>query len=134
MNEINLSEGEWKKKLSPEQFRVLREKGTEPAGVGKLLHNKSKGICVCAGCGQELFSSKDKFDSKTGWPSFYGLEKSGSVELKKDFSLGIPRTEVLCSGCGGHLGHVFDHPESKDCPTGKRFCINSAALDFEKGK
>ena len=107
MNKINLSEDEWKKKLSPEQFRILREKGTEPADAGKLLHNKSKGIYVCAGCGQELFSSKDKFDSKTGWPSFNKIISSGRVKLNPDNSLLMKRTEVVCSRCGGAFENVF---------------------------
>ena len=129
MDKIDLSENEWKSRLTKEQFDILRKKGTEPAGSGKLLYNKSKGIYVCAGCGQELLSSKDKFDSRTGWPSFSKVISSGKVKLKTDDSLFMKRTEVLCSSCGGHLGHVFDDgPE----PTGKRFCINSGALDFKK--
>lgn len=113
-------------RLTPEQYHVLIEKGTESPFTGKLLYNKEKGLYLCAGCGTDLFSSDTKFDSGTGWPSFYGAEK-GKVELKKDFSLGMQRIEVLCRNCGGHLGHRFDDGPK---PTGKRYCINSGALEF----
>ena len=122
------SEEEWKKNLISEQYHVLREKGTEAAFTGKLLHNKENGMYVCAGCGAELFSSKTKFDSGTGWPSFDKANME-NVELKKDFSNGMIRTEVLCKKCHGHLGHVFDDGPTE---TGKRFCINSCSLDFKK--
>lgn len=119
-----MEEKNWKTCLTPEQFRVLREKGTELPFTGKLLHEDRKGKFLCAACGRELFTSDSKFDSGTGWPSFFQPVK-GAVEEKKD-STG--RTEVTCSKCGGHLGHVFrDGPK----PTGLRFCINSAALEFE---
>ncbi len=118
------------KKLNEKQLKILRDRGTERAFTGKLLHNKKKGVYKCAACGNVLFKSEHKFDSGTGWPSFYDLAKSGAVKLKKDFKLIFPRTEVLCAKCGGHLGHVFkDGPKEK---TGKRYCINSCALDFKK--
>ena len=122
----------WKKKLSKEQYLILREKGTETSGTGKLLHNQKKGVYVCGACGNKLFDSKTKFDSGTGWPSFYDVIEKGLVKLKKDFSMIIPRTEVVCEKCGSHLGHVFKHPKSKICPTGKRYCINSMSLKFKE--
>lgn len=123
------TEEEWKEKLSEEQYRILREEGTEPRFSGDLLKVDDEGVFRCAGCGQPLFDSDTKFDSETGWPSFWDAIE-GSVELEDDSSLGMNRTEVICSKCGGHLGHVFDDgPQDK---TGKRFCINSAALEFEE--
>ncbi|HNS71741.1 MAG TPA: peptide-methionine (R)-S-oxide reductase MsrB, partial [bacterium] len=115
---IKLTEEEWKKKLTPEEYNILREKGTERPFSGKLLDNKKKGKYVCAGCGNELFDSDDKFDSGTGWPSFTEPSDKDNVEEHKDIAYGMVRTEVLCSKCGGHLGHVFDDGPK---PTGKRY-------------
>lgn len=123
------------KKLTREQEHILKEKGTEMPGTGKFLHNKRTGMYTCAQCGNVLFSSGHKFDSGTGWPSFYDMENSKNIKLVRDISHGMIRTEVTCAKCGGHLGHVFDEQKTKSCPTGKRFCINSLALDFrEKNK
>lgn len=123
------SEQEWKKKLTPEQYNILREKGTEMAFTGKYVHNKSKGMYHCVACGAELFSSDAKFDSGTGWPSFDKPENRENVELKKDFSHGMIRTEVICKHCGSHLGHVFNDGPTD---TGQRYCINSCSLDFKE--
>lgn len=126
---IQKSEEEWKKDLTPQEFHILREKGTEPPFTGKLLDNKKKGIYLCAGCGNELFHSETKFESGSGWPSFWAPIFKAHLETKPDNSFGMRRIEVLCGKCGGHLGHVFDDgPE----PTGKRFCINSTALRFKE--
>jgi peptide-methionine (R)-S-oxide reductase len=130
MDKIQKTEEEWKKDLTPEQYKVLREKGTEAAFTGKYYKNHDSGMYVCGACGQELFSSDTKFDSGTGWPSFTEPANLEHVELKDDTSHGMVRTEVLCKKCGSHLGHVFpDGPRDKG---GKRYCINSCALDFKK--
>lgn len=121
------SDEEWRQKLTPEQFHVLREKGTEAPFTGKLLYNDQQGAYVCAACGNILFDSGTKFEAHCGWPSFYDA-KPGAVKLTPDNSHGMSRTEVTCANCGGHLGHVFDDAPGQ--PTGQRFCINSAALDF----
>ncbi len=128
-DEKKLSEEEWKEKLSPEQFHVCREKGTERAFTGKYYDNKEKGTYKCAACGNPLFSSDTKFDSGTGWPSFYAPMDSNTIAEHKDKSYGMIRTEVTCNKCGSHLGHLFeDGPQ----PTGMRYCINSTSLDLEK--
>ena len=126
-SEIN-SEDYWKKKLTKEQFKVLRQKGTEMPFTGKYWDNKEKGIYLCAGCGNPLFESETKFKSGTGWPSFYAPIDREKINEKKDLSNGMIRTEVLCSKCGGHLGHVFDDGPH---PTGLRYCINSVSLNFK---
>ena len=129
MKKIAKSEKEWKTELNSEAFSVLRNKQTEPPFTGRLLKNKDSGVYRCAGCKTPLFSSESKFDSGTGWPSFTQPVSHDHVEEEQDTSHGMKRTEVHCAVCGGHLGHVFnDGPQ----PTGKRFCINSAALQFQK--
>lgn len=125
-------EDEWKKKLTPEQYSVLRKKGTERPFTGELLDNKRDGMYICAGCGAALFSSKTKYDSGSGWPSFWDAVDANAIELHEDNSLFMKRTGVVCAQCGGHLGHVFnDGPKDT---TGQRYCINSAALSFDSDK
>lgn len=129
-DQIAKSEEEWKKTLTPEQYRVLRQKGTEAPGTGEYYHSKEVGMYLCAACGQELFSSDTKYDSGSGWPSFWEPVANEKLATATDESHGMKRVEVMCSRCGGHLGHVFDDgPEDK---TGKRFCINSASLKLKK--
>jgi peptide-methionine (R)-S-oxide reductase len=129
MEKVIKSESEWRGELTPEQYEVLREKGTERAFTGAYWDSKEGGTYRCAGCGQELFSSDTKYDSGTGWPSFYEAMDPDAVELVPDRSFFMRRTEVVCSRCGGHLGHVFDDGPQ---PTGKRFCINSCSLELDQ--
>ncbi|WP_424961152.1 peptide-methionine (R)-S-oxide reductase MsrB [Ekhidna sp.] len=129
MKKINKSEEEWKKELSEDQYYILREKGTEKPWSGALLENKEKGIYQCAACGNDLYSSQTKYDSGSGWPSFYDPISANAVDFEKDTSFGMVRTEVKCGKCGSHLGHIFpDGPE----PSGQRYCMNSGALNFKK--
>jgi len=125
---IEKTDEQWREELTPEQYEVLRRKGTEPPFTGRYVHSKEDGIYRCAGCGADLFSSDTKFESGTGWPSFYEPAENANIELVSDTSHGMVRTEVVCGSCGGHLGHVFpDGP----APTGQRFCMNSCALELD---
>jgi peptide-methionine (R)-S-oxide reductase len=126
------TDAEWKKILTPEQYRVLREKGTELPFTGKYEFEDGEGKYVCGACGADLFESGTKFDANCGWPSFYDA-RPGAVEFNSDATLGMSRTEVTCANCGSHLGHIFN--DAPDQPTGQRYCINSISLDFKpKGK
>lgn len=125
---VEKSDAEWREELGSERFEVLRQKGTERAFTGALLHNHDDGTYVCAGCGAPLFDSGTKFDSGSGWPSFWEPATDERVALHEDRAYGMRRTEVTCAACGGHLGHVFDDGPA---PTGQRYCINSLSLAFE---
>ena len=126
---IEKTDEQWRQELSEDAYDVLRRAATERPFTGELLHNKETGMYQCAGCGADLFSSDTKFDSGSGWPSFYDVASSANVETHEDRSAGMVRTEVTCARCGGHLGHVF--PDGPN-PTGLRYCINSCALNFDK--
>lgn len=129
--DLKRTEEEWKKALTPQQYRVLREKGTDAPHTGKLTLNKEKGLYTCAACGNELFSSDMKFESHCGWPSFDREIAGGKIVTEKDKTFGMVRTEIMCAQCGSHLGHLFD-----DGPTdsGMRYCVNSTSLDFKPSK
>lgn len=130
----NMTDEDWKAKLTPEQYHILREKGTEAPGTGTLLHNDKTGDYVCAACGTVVFKSGSKYESSLpgliGWPAFSEAAANDAVELRPDDSLGMARTEVICTTCGSHLGHLFDDDPSS--PTGQHYCINSGALDFKE--
>jgi peptide-methionine (R)-S-oxide reductase len=129
--QVDLTEEQWRERLTPEQYEVLRHQATEPPFTGAYVDVKTDGTYHCAGCGAELFSSQTKFESGSGWPSFYEPASTENVELHEDRGHGMIRTEVRCRRCGGHLGHVFpDGPR----PTGQRYCINSCALDLQPGE
>lgn len=129
---IKKTEAEWQAELTPQQYAVLRQAGTERPFSGEYVHNKADGVYRCAACGAALFSSDTKFESGSGWPSFWDMLEDGSVSLKQDVSHGMVRTEVVCARCDSHLGHVFDDGPRET--TGLRYCINSLALDFEPGE
>ena len=131
MDQIDKTEEEWRKELTPEQYRVLRLKGTERAGTGEYYHVNTEGIYTCAACGFELFSSEAKYNSGSGWPSFFQPITNDAVQTDRDASLGMVRTEALCPRCGSHLGHVFDDGPN---PTGQRYCINSLSLKLRENE
>lgn len=126
--EIVKTDAEWQQELTPEQYRILRQKGTERPFTGEYYHNKAAGAYLCAACGQELFNSASKYESGSGWPSYWQPAAADAVDTRRDLSHAMIRTEVTCSRCGGHLGHLFDDGPQ---PTGLRYCINSAAMKFQ---
>ena len=128
MGKIDRTDEEWRRELTPEQYRILREKGTERAFTGEYVDEKRQGVYRCAGCGAELFSSQTKYDSRSGWPSFYEPLDPAMIQEDVDVSHGMRRTEIMCASCGGHLGHVFDDGPR---PTGMRYCVNSASLKLD---
>ena len=128
MSFIKKTDEQWQKQLTSEQYQILRQAGTERPGTGKLLHNKDDGSYSCTACRARLFMSEHKFDSKSGWPSFYDIADQDAVDIKEDTSFGMPRLEVRCRCCQGHLGHVFNDAHNQ--PSNKRYCINSLALKF----
>lgn len=132
---MNLSDKQWRTKLTPDQYKVLRQKGTEAPFSGRYLNHDKEGTYNCVACGAELFNSNAKYESTTpgliGWPSFGDVIRSGAVKLQPDNSFGMERTEVVCANCGGHLGHLFDDNSAQ---TGKHYCINSVCLDFKPGQ
>lgn len=129
MTDMPQTESEWREKLTPEQYQVLRQGGTERAFTGKYWDSKARGVYRCAGCGEQLFSSDTKYESHSGWPSFFQPLGEGAIEEDVDRSYGMVRTEIKCANCGGHLGHVFDDGPN---PTGLRYCVNSASLDLDE--
>ncbi|MBZ2198216.1 peptide-methionine (R)-S-oxide reductase MsrB [Occultella gossypii] len=129
MYKVTKSEDEWRNELSPQEYQVLRQAGTERPGTGELLNEERVGVYNCRACGAELFRSETKFEAHCGWPSFYQPKESDAVELIEDRTLGMVRTEVRCANCGSHLGHVFD--DAPQTPTGDRFCMNSVSMTFE---
>lgn len=129
MADMPQTEAEWKEKLTPEQYQVLRQGGTESPFTGRYWDSKARGVYRCAGCGEKLFSSDTKYESHSGWPSFFQPLADEAIEEEDDRSYGMVRTEIRCANCGGHLGHVFDDGPN---PTGLRYCVNSASLDLEE--
>lgn len=127
MKNLPTTEEEWKQRLTPEEYQILRQKGTERAYTGKYWDHIEDGTYVCKGCGAALFTSTEKFDSHCGWPSYYDAIDSGAIKTAPDYTHGMIRTEIMCARCGGHLGHVFD---DGPLPTGLRYCVNSASIDF----